>query len=288
MVTQPLSDGNFPLRLLDQAPGFIIIMRGPGHVVEFVNKTHQIVFNSGGWVGRPIREAAPDLEGQGFFERLDDVFRSGETFRAENMPARHGVGPTDPGQTRYLTFVYAPLRDDEGHIDGVFCEGLDVTEAHLREARFREELEAAVAKRTAAITQSEKTIRTIFETSYMNQGLLTTDGKIVYVNATSLASIKSRLEDVVGKDFADTPWFTGTPGMPDQVREGIARVAAGESIQISMPLNMPTGHRIYEFSMRPAMDEAGVSSCCANGCPMRPRFAVSSTARWRERRVGRR
>ena len=123
--------------------------------------------------------------------------------------------------------------------------------------RFREELEAQVAERTAALQQSEKNIRTVFETSYLNQGLLTTEGKIVYVNATSLASINSRLEEVVGKDFWDTPWFTGTPGMPEKVREGVARVAAGESIQIAMPLNMPTGYRIYEFSMRPAMDESG-------------------------------
>ena len=96
------------------------------------------------------------------------------------------------------------------------------SEAEVRdgEQRFREELEQQVAERTAAFQQSEKTIRTIFETSYMNQGLLTTDGKIVYVNATSLASIKSRLEDVVGKDFWETPWFTGTPGMPEKVKRG--------------------------------------------------------------------
>ncbi len=139
------------------------------------------------------------------------------------------------------------------HIERVRSEA----EVRAGEQRFREELEKQVAERTADFQRSEKTIRTVFETSYMNQGLLTTDGKIVYVNATSLASIKSRLEDVVGKDFADTPWFTGTPGMPEKVREGIARVAAGESIQIAMPLNMPTGNRIYEFSMRPAIDENG-------------------------------
>jgi PAS domain S-box-containing protein len=139
------------------------------------------------------------------------------------------------------------------HIERVRSEA----EVHEGERRFREELEAQVAERTAAVQQSEKTIRTIFETSYMNQWLLTTDGKIVYVNATSLASINSRFEDVVGKDFWETPWFTGTPGMSEQVKAGIERVAAGESIQIAMPLNMPTGHRIYEFSMRPAMDETG-------------------------------
>ena len=133
------------------------------------------------------------------------------------------------------------------------------SEAEVRagEARFREELEARVAERTAALQQSEKTIRTIFETSYLNQGLLTTEGKIVYVNATSLASINSSFEEVVGKDFWDTPWFTGTPGLPEKVREGVARVAAGESIQITMPLNLPTGFRIYEFSMRPALGASG-------------------------------
>lgn len=139
------------------------------------------------------------------------------------------------------------------HIERVRSEA----EVRAGERRFREELERQVAERTRALQQSEKNIRTVFETSYLNQGLLTTDGKIIYVNATTLASIKSRLEDVVGMDFWDTPWFTGTPGMPEKVKEGIARVAAGESIQIAMPLNMPTGFRIYEFSMRPAFDEAG-------------------------------
>jgi signal transduction histidine kinase len=148
----------------------------------------------------------------------------------------------------------APRR---GNTTGIFCEGFDVTDAHHRDERFRAQLDAQLAATISAVRQSDATIRTIFETSYMNQGLLSPDGKIVYVNATSLASIKSQLQDVVGKDFWETPWFTGTPGMPEQVREGVARVAAGESIQISMPLNMPTGKRIYEFSMRPAMDERG-------------------------------
>src|SRR4029078_4800578 len=113
------------------------------------------------------------------------------------------------------------------------------SEAEVRngEQRFREELARRVAERTAALQQSEKNIRTVFETSYMNQGLLTTDGKIIYVNATSLASIKSRLENVVRKNFWETRWFTGTPGMPEKVRDAVARVAAGESIQIAMPLN---------------------------------------------------
>ncbi len=125
------------------------------------------------------------------------------------------------------------------------------------EQRFREELEWKVQERTKALQQSVKTIRTILETSFLNQGLLTTAGAIVYVNATSLAIIDRPFEDVKGKDFWDTPWFATTPGMPEKVREAVAQVAAGQSIRMSMPLNLPTGRRIYDFSMRPAIDAQG-------------------------------
>ena len=53
-------------RLFEQAPGFIIIMRGPDHVVEFVNDAHRAVFGSEDWLGKPVREAFPSIAGQGF------------------------------------------------------------------------------------------------------------------------------------------------------------------------------------------------------------------------------
>jgi signal transduction histidine kinase len=172
--------------------------------------------------------------------------------RLTALMAIHHKGP-HAWAANELALITEVTERSWAHIERVRSEA----EVRKGEQRFRAELEGQVAERTAAFQQSEKNIRTVFETSYMNQGLLTTDGKIIYVNATSLASIKSSFEDVVGKDFWETPWFTATPGMPEKVREGIARVAAGESIQISMPLNMPTGFRIYEFSMRPALDETG-------------------------------
>ena len=63
-------------RLFEQAPGFIIIMGGPVHIVEFVNDAHRTAFNSANWIGKTIREAFPSIEGQGFFEELDEVYRS--------------------------------------------------------------------------------------------------------------------------------------------------------------------------------------------------------------------
>ncbi len=124
-------------RLFEQAPGFVIIMRGPDHVIEFVNDAHQTVFGSGGWVGLPIRDAFPSISGQGFFEELDKVLDTGVTFEAQSTPVRYRRSPDSTEELRYLTFIYAPLFDDDGSIGGIFCEGFDVTPAELAQRRSR-------------------------------------------------------------------------------------------------------------------------------------------------------
>ena len=124
-------------RLFEQAPGFITIMRGPDHVVEFVNDAHRAMFNSDTWTGKPMREAFPSIEGQGFFELLDKVYATGETFEANGAEVRFRKSPSAPEETRYLTFIYAPLFGENQTITGVFCEGFDVTAAHVAEKHTR-------------------------------------------------------------------------------------------------------------------------------------------------------
>ena len=115
-------------RLFEQAPGFVIIMRGPEHVVEFVNHEHRRLFNSHGWLGKPIRAAFPDIEGQGFFELLDGVYATERTHKAQGAAVRYQSSETGEVRTRYFDFIYAPLFDDGGKVSGVFCDGFDVTE----------------------------------------------------------------------------------------------------------------------------------------------------------------
>jgi PAS domain S-box-containing protein len=135
------------LRAFEQAPGFIIALRGREHRIEFVNAAHRRVFSSDGWLGKTIREAFPDIEGQGFFEILDDVFATGRRHSADAAPVVFRQ-PDGEVQTRFLTFVYEAVRDPDGEIVGVLCEGSDVTAAHVAqqalresEARFRTALE---------------------------------------------------------------------------------------------------------------------------------------------------
>jgi PAS domain S-box-containing protein len=122
---------------------------------------------------------------------------------------------------------------------------------------LNERLENRVAERTAALAQSEKNIRTIFETSHLYQGLMTADGTLLHANRTSLAGIGAELEDVVGRSFWETPWFAATPGMPERVKAAIESAAAGNSENLYMALDLPAGQRIFDFSFRPVKDDGG-------------------------------
>jgi len=55
------------------------------------------------------------------------------------------------------------------------------------------------------------------------------DGRVLDANATSLAGIEASREDVLGKPFWETPWFTRHSRMPEMVRAAIPIVASGES-----------------------------------------------------------
>jgi PAS domain S-box-containing protein len=122
--------------------------------------------------------------------------------------------------------------------------------------RLNETLEAQIAQRTAELRDKEARLRSVFETSFTFQGLLSVDGILLDANATSLAAIDSSREAVIGKHFWDTPWFTNTPNMPELVRDAIPKVARGEEFHEEIRINLPrNGWRWFDFQLRPVRNE---------------------------------
>ena len=130
--------------------------------------------------------------------------------------------------------------------------------------RMNQTLEAQVDERSnqlrealAALEISTKRLRTAFETSFVLQGYLEPDGTLLDVNPAALAAIEGRLETVVGQPFWDTPWFSATPGVPAMVQDAVRRAAAGETSFGAFVVNLPTGRRAFDFSLRPVRTLTG-------------------------------
>ncbi|HXG57032.1 MAG TPA: PAS domain S-box protein [Vicinamibacterales bacterium] len=115
--------------LFSQAPVAICLLRGPSHIVELANPLMcQLLGRQPGQVlDKPIFEALPELEGQGFVELLDGVFRTGVPFAGSETPARLDRKGDGTLETGYFTFVYEPMRDEAGVVDGVAVVAVDVT-----------------------------------------------------------------------------------------------------------------------------------------------------------------
>jgi len=113
--------------LFEQAPGIIAVLRGPQHLFEITNKSYMELIGRSDLIGKTAREALPEVEGQGFFELLDEVYTSGMPFVGHALPLDVAREPGAPLERRYLDFVYQPIRDAAGEVSGIFVEGSDVT-----------------------------------------------------------------------------------------------------------------------------------------------------------------
>ena len=147
-------------RLFEKAPGFTAILSGPDMVFEFVNEAYSLLFSERDYIGRKVREVFFDLEGQGIFELLDNVYSTGERFVASAIPVRLQALQNQAPKELRLDFIYEPIRDDQGRITGIFAQGHDVTERTLAEEAVRaswQEREAA----HAALEASEARLRAL-------------------------------------------------------------------------------------------------------------------------------
>ena len=120
------------------SPSFVAVLRGPEHRFDLTNAAYLKLIGHRDVIGLPVRAALPELEGQGFHELLDRVYRSGEAHsgRAVSVKLIPQVG-AEP-QERMLDFVYQPMRGADGRVNGIFVEGVDVTEVFIQAQDLRE------------------------------------------------------------------------------------------------------------------------------------------------------
>lgn len=92
--------------LFQNAPSFMCVLNGPEHVFEFMNGSYLQLVGQRDLIGKPIREALPDVGGQGYFELLDEVYRTAKPFIGRDMPVSVVRQPGAMPEERYLRRPY--------------------------------------------------------------------------------------------------------------------------------------------------------------------------------------
>ncbi len=114
--------------VFEQAPVGITILQGPDYIIDLANpgicelwgrKKQDIL-------GLPVLDALPEVKDQGIKELLDGVYTTGVPFVANELPVmleRKGTM-----EMVYLNFVYHPMRDSSGSINGIIAVAIDISE----------------------------------------------------------------------------------------------------------------------------------------------------------------
>jgi signal transduction histidine kinase len=119
--------------LFEQAPAFFALLNGPEHTFKMVNGPYLQLIGHRSLLGKTVREAVPEAEGQGFIKLLDGVYRTGTPFVGRGTPIQLARTPDHPLELRYMDFVYQPKREPDGSVSGIIVLGVDVTDAKRSE-----------------------------------------------------------------------------------------------------------------------------------------------------------
>lgn len=129
--TDNKSDNNTIQKTLEayfnQTPIGICILKGPNFVVEFANPLYlQLVDKtSEGFVNKPLFDTLPELKDQPIEGIMKEAYATGEPYIADELGIyliRNGIK-----DYCYFTFIYQPLFDENGKVNGVVIVSSEVT-----------------------------------------------------------------------------------------------------------------------------------------------------------------
>jgi PAS domain S-box-containing protein len=143
-------------RTFEQAPVGIAVLEGPEHVFTLANPPYRALVGERELLGRTIRQAFPELDGQGIYELLDRVYGEGEPFFAEELRLVLRYRPECEPEERVINFVYQPLRDDSGNVYALAVVVIDVTD----QVRGRDMAEAANRAKAEFLANMSHELRT--------------------------------------------------------------------------------------------------------------------------------
>jgi diguanylate cyclase (GGDEF)-like protein/PAS domain S-box-containing protein len=132
------------------------------------------------------------------------------------------------------------------------------------------------------LQESEMRRRAVFNQARQYMGLLDLDGTLRDANRSALELIGDPdPEEVIGKRFWDTPWWSHDPGMQERLRRAFTDVASGRSsrFEATHP-GADGGLRYIDFQLHPILDDSGkLAMAMAEGSDVTERHRIEEQRR---------
>ncbi len=238
-----------------QAPAFMCILRGAQHVVEKANDRYMELVGHREILNKTVRESLPELERQGFFELLDNVFITGQSYVGSDVQLGLQRQPDAELENRFIDFVFVVLRNANGDVNGVLIHGVDQTERKLAELalqsseeslrRSAAELAEADRRKSEFLATLAHELRNPLAPIRNGLGILRVGGDSV----VSLAKTREMMERQVNHmvhlvdDLLDISRISG--GKIDLKKESIAlKELVTSAVETSLPLIESGQHKL--------------------------------------------
>ncbi|MCZ8250884.1 MAG: PAS domain S-box protein [Hylemonella sp.] len=151
--------------------------------------------------------------------------------------------PSLPGRLSEWDVSYLPIRGGGEMVDGVLVKAVNIT---LGQAALR------------ALQESEDRVRRVLDSLFAFVGVMTPEGILLEANRAPLEAAGIRIEDVKGRHFWDTFWWSHDPALQDWLRGAASRVAQGEVVRRDVEVRMARDTRMtIDFMLAPMYNDQG-------------------------------
>lgn len=213
-----------------------------GEITKFQKTTADTRLVPGtGWLGQVMNT------GVGGWRRLsgDDDLARMQQAQALGLVSSYTF-PVKLGDRVFAVLEFFSPSSDEPSENLV--EAMDFVANQLAQVVSREETQAA-------LRDSERRFRAIFNQTFQFIGLCRPDGTLIEANEAMLVFGGLQRKDVLGKPLWKTPWWTLTEATQERLRKAIAEAAEGNFVRYEEEIAGADGATaIIDFSLKPVFD----------------------------------
>jgi len=110
-------------------------------------------------------------------------------------------------------------------------------------------------------TAKSWSVEDVVDALYGFVGIYELDGTLITANKAALNAAGVSADDVLGKKFWDTYWWSYDPDVQVTLKSSMARAARGEKVRYEAPVQIREGHIItIDVTFGPLMNSAGVQT----------------------------